>query len=113
MKVWTTHHRPFIIGGNVNASVHCELEPNAGPFILGKGYLGYLVVAPSGKTYIVEAITGGIVGNTIEQVRADVAVGEDKVIAQQIKDNFELSLETFPVTPDVFWKMLKQEGTLT
>lgn len=111
MKVWTTYYRPFILGGNVNAPVHCILEPAAGPFDLGKGYKGYLVVAPSGKTYIVEAITGGIVGNTIEEVRDDVAVGDEEVIEKQIEDAFSLSKESFQVSPDVFWKMLKESTT--
>lgn len=106
MRIWTVGYRPFIMGGNVNAPVCIETEAT-GPFDLGKGWKGYVVVAPSGKTFVAESITGAIVGSTIEEVRADVATAAESIMIRQIEDAKKRAAEAEAVSADVFWRQLK------
>lgn len=105
MKIWTQAYRPFLMGGDVNAPICCELNVE-GHYDLGKGYYGCLVISPSGKTYVVEAITGGIVGRRIKDVRYDVEVADTSVIAQQIEDAKLKSQMAEPVSEKEFWRQL-------
>lgn len=94
------------MGGNVNAPVSCEVEA-LGPFDLGAGYQGFLVVAPSGKTFVAESITGGIVGSTVDEVRADVASADKEMMARQIENALKRGQEAVAVSVDEFWRLLR------
>lgn len=110
MKVWTEAYRPFIVGGDVNAPVSCDLEPASSPLELGKGYMGVIVVSPVGKTFIVEVITGGIVGKYIDEVRKDVEDSDEEVLRAQIEIGKRRSEETVPVTQQEFWRVLRADS---
>ncbi len=83
-RLWTYGHRPFVMGGSVDYVLACDVECT-GPHKLGKGYEGYLATAPNGKTFVGEATTGAIVGDTLESVRADIAVAKPAVMREQVK----------------------------
>lgn len=85
LTIWTRAYSPFIMGGNVNAPIKTKVEAGD-KFDIGKGFEAYLVVSPKGKTHVVDAITGAFVGTTIDEVRADVAEGDIKVMRKQIND---------------------------
>lgn len=107
MKIWTYGYRPFTMGGNVHPPVCCEVEPVSGVIELGKGYQGVVVLSPSTKTYIVEVITGGIVGDSVSDVMKDIAEGDEVVMAKQIQDNLKVAERAIPVTSTEFWRFLK------
>jgi hypothetical protein len=73
------------MGGSVNYVLACDLECT-GPHKLGKGYEGYLATAPNGKTFVGEATTGAIVGDTLESVRADIKAAKPAVMREQVKN---------------------------
>lgn len=106
MKIWTVAYRPFVMGGNVYATIYCEVEVT-GPHDLGKGYQGYMATSPSGETFVVESTTGAIVGPTLEEVRADVAAADKTVMDEQIANAAEQFKEAERVSPDYFWRFLR------
>lgn len=110
MKVWTEAYRPFIMGGDANAPVCCDLEPASPLLDLGKGYQGVLVVSPVGKTFIAETITGGIVGKYIDEVRADVESADEEVMKTQIQAGKLRSEVAVPVTQQEFWRLLRADS---
>lgn len=85
MEVWTRAYRPFIMGGDCNASVKCRL-PVDGPYDIGKGFKAYLVTGSDGTTRVAEAVSGGLIGPDLESVRKDVKAATKKVMKQQVKD---------------------------
>lgn len=106
IKAWTTNYRPFIMGGDVNAPIMAEIEAS-GPFDIGKGYLAYLIVSPSGKTFVCESVTGAIVGSTIEQVKDDVKSGTKKDMDKQIDDAKSMVKRAYMASADEFWHRLR------
>ena len=79
-----------------------------GPFDLGKGYQGCLMMSPlTGQTYVAESETGAIVGNTIAQVCHDIEEGDDKVMERQMADAREAIENAEHVSPEVFWRRMK------
>ena len=77
MVVWKYQYRPFTLGGNVHQPIKCGLDVT-GPFDV-EGYEVYVTISPSGETFIVDAISGGIIGDSIEQVRTDVLAGRSRL----------------------------------
>lgn len=106
-KIWTMGYFPFTMGGEVNRPISCEMEVGDSLERLGKGYLGYIVKSPSGKTFIVESTTGGIVGSKLEDVQRDINSATAKYLKKQIAEELEHSKTAQLVSPDVFWKMLR------
>lgn len=85
IKMWTWGYFPFVMGGDTYQPISTEVEA-VGPFDLGKGYQGYFTVDPkTGRTFVVESVTGGIVGSFIEDVQRDIAEGDEAIMAQQIE----------------------------
>ena len=104
-KVWITNYRPFIMGGDVNAPIMCEVEI-LGEYDLGKDYIGWLFATPSGKTFVAESITGAIVGNTLEDVRKDIEEADLKIMEKQIEDAKVMLEKAYMGTKEEFWKRL-------
>lgn len=108
MLVWTKAYRPFILG-NPHTPISCEL-PALGPVELGKGYTGYLIVAPNGKTFVAEATSGGFVGTSLESVRSDVADSDQATMDKQVADAIEMAKDAARVQPEQFWRLLRCEA---
>jgi hypothetical protein len=107
ITVFTRSYRPFIMGGNVNAPVSADVEAS-GPFDLGQGFSGYLVVAPNGKTFVAEAESGGFVGPTIAEVKADIASCDDiAMMRTQVKENTAYGKAAQKMPAYKFWALLK------
>jgi hypothetical protein len=106
MKIWTEAYRPWIMGGDCNAPISCEMDV-IGPFDLGKGYQGFLAISPLGKTFVAEGETGAIVGSTIEDVCNDIKTADEAVMEKQNAKARERVLYATPVTQDEFWKLLR------
>jgi len=103
MIIWIHSYTPFIMGGDVHAPVATDV-PATGPFDIGAGYQAYMVASPSGRTFVVEGITGAIIGSTIERVRKDVATADRDVMAAQIANAEKWAKRANVVKPAEFWK---------
>jgi hypothetical protein len=107
MLVWKQSYRPFLLGGNLRAPMSATL-PVMGPFDLGGGYQGFLALHPeNNSTYVVESITGGIVGSSLEAVRNDIATAKTEVMEKQIEDAKKQVAEAYTVSAVDFWRSLK------
>lgn len=106
VKIWTEAYRPWIMGGDCNAPVICDV-PVDGPFDLGGGYQGFLAMSPSGKTFVAESITGAIVGATVNAVRNDIKAADKTVMEEQVAHAKKRVLSTAPVSPNEFWRLLR------
>lgn len=75
-----------------------------GPFDLGKGFNGFVVVSPSGQSFVVEAESGGVVGNSIENVRKDIAACKSiNLMLKQIVDCKKESKEATTVSNEEYF----------
>ncbi len=106
ITIWVPCYRPFIMGGDVNRPVKCEIEAQ-GPFDIGKGFKAYLVSKPGGRFAVAEATTGAIVGDTLEEVRADIKDGSAAVMRKQVAESAIQVARAFTVEPDEFWSLMK------
>jgi hypothetical protein len=84
----------------------CEVEAPE-KVKLGKGYSGYLIIAPNGETFVAESITGAFVGPTVEEVINDIKVAERKVMKKQIEMAKEQVKNAELISEDKFWETLK------
>ena len=109
MIIWTRGHRPFILGGDVNAPVGIKIEEPGEKHELGKGYYCYVITSPlTGKTYVAEAETGAIVGSLLVGVRDDVTAADPKVMKQQIYLAREEKTRVLVLEADKFWVMMRR-----
>jgi hypothetical protein len=104
IRVWTLGYQPFRLGGSLWNPMTTILEAD-GPHDLGKDHYGYVVTAPTGETKIAEASTGAIVGDTLDQVRADLAEADPEVVSRQMQ-NARSASNHFDVEPDEFWRRI-------
>lgn len=88
-KAWTYFYNAFTMGGKLNVPTGFEFdETHYQLHDLGEGYFGYELTAPSGKTIVVENTSGAIVGNSIEEVQADIVgavlAGQQNMMKNQV-----------------------------
>lgn len=110
MKIWTTGYNAWVMGGNPHYILVTELERVSGPFDIGKGFRAYRCESPSGKTYVMEATTGAIIGNTIADVRADIEGCDSIEVMQKQVDDARKQFETMrheKVGLPEFWRRMK------
>jgi len=105
-KVWMPNYRPFILGGDCRAPIVVEIDV-AGEYDLGLGYSGWLIISPNGKTFVAESETGAIVGNTITEVRQDIATADPEIIRKQIENAKITVSKAYIGTIEEFWKILR------
>ena len=78
---------------------------------LGGGYQGYEITSPKGKTFVAEATSGGLVGDTLREVRSDIQAsireGRSDVMAQQVADAIREAKTAQTLSVEDFWNMLK------
>ena len=108
VKIWTRAYRPFIMGGNVHAPIGCEVDAS-GPYALGAGYMGYLVVSPTGRTFVAEKTSGALVGPSLQEVRADVAAASWRVMEKQVDEALKLRESVVWLEADRFWRMMARD----
>jgi hypothetical protein len=105
VTIWIPAYRPFILGGDVNAPVSAEVDGSS--IDLGRGFKGYLVKTPAGGTVVAEAKSGGIVGQSLDQVLIDVREANLSVMRKQVREAVETSKRATKLPPDQFWKHVK------
>lgn len=106
MEIYTKTYNPFILGGDVHQFIKTDV-PVGEPQDLGKGYSAYLVTAPNGTAYVVEATTGALLGTDLSQVLEDVVQGDPAIIENQLSKS-KLDFEKARlIQPDEFWRKLK------
>lgn len=111
--IWTYGYRPFMMGGSVNYPLKAKV-PCSGPYDLGKGYVGYVALAPNGSAYVAESQTGAIIGcaatrpMALEMVWADIKKATKKIMDNQIAYAREQVKrpDCLTVEAQEFWSMM-------
>jgi hypothetical protein len=108
--VWNACYRPFLMGGDLRRPIKAEV-PALGPFDLGKGYTGYIILHPkSQKTYIAESETGAFVGNSLNDVRQDIEAASEEVMRGQIAEAKKQMGYAELMTAEQFWTLHRVRG---
>lgn len=105
IRIWRPAYRAFMMGGNVHTPICADVEA-LGPYDLGKGFQGYVVTDTyKGCSRVVCAESLGVIGDTLESVRADV--GRCKDVAFMRKQVAEAKIEGETATvmdAEAFWR---------
>jgi len=105
IRVYTMKYEPFIMGGSVWQPVAAIVDYE-GEYDLGKGYKGYLIVSPDGKTFVAESESGAFVGPSIQEVRNDIAKCKDlEFMKKQVKNGKTQSKQAREISAEEFWKL--------
>ena len=76
--------------------------------VQAKGHKAYLGLNPDGDQFAVEAKTGAIIGDSIDQVREDVASADESIMDEQIeiakKDREKVDI----IDAEQFWNLRKR-----
>lgn len=108
LRIWTMGYFPFTMGGQVYRPIGANVLVNEESlFDVGRGIQAYLIVSPSGKTVVAEKRSGAIIGNSIEEVRADVQTGTDESCEQQIVEGLENAARAELIDKLEFWRRMK------
>lgn len=106
MRIYTRAQRPFVMGGKVHYHICTDAEATD-PIDLGLARVR-LVTSPKGTTFVVEAETGAIVGNTLEEVKQDLATASVAAVELQLAQAKLDSAAAEYEPPASFWRKLKE-----
>lgn len=104
MFIWTHMYNAFIIGGNTWQPTRCEIPTPDERHDLGKGFFGYVITTPSGKTRVIEERSGGIIGDSLERVRKDISEGDVPTMERQVTESRRLMENARTISPGEFWR---------
>lgn len=107
IRIFNRAYRPFIMGGDVHGFISTDVDVTE-TFIVNDFITLYEVRGPDGKTAIVEAISGGIVGNSLNKVLKDIETAEPDVMKEQIKGACEMAKRADHVSETEFWKYFRK-----
>jgi len=82
-NVWTVFQNPWVMGGNVQQPTGFEHLYNES-YDIGCGFQGVVVTMPNGQTRVIELQTGGIIGNTIEEIRKNSIGCTEEQLQEQV-----------------------------
>jgi hypothetical protein len=92
MYIWKRRYEPYRMGGSLLYNIKTQV--NGHPIIeLGKGFKG-IFVEQNGESGVYELESGGLVGDTIQDVIADINVCDDISFMQQQIESCKKELET-------------------
>lgn len=107
MRIWTL----LPVGRRSNwQPLGIETKDYVGPYTLGSGYSGFVINSPFRAQFVVEANTGAIVGNTLDEVRKDVSTCDAEYMRRQVNCAREKLTQLQLVEPDYFWSSLRMLG---
>ena len=108
LKIWTYRYCPFILGGDVWQPFGTEIEPVNKPQPLGHGHEGIEIYAPDGKSYIVHAATGALIGPDIATVKEDMEGCTKEEIDEVVARHADAGKRAELVTPEEFWRVKRE-----
>lgn len=101
-KIWKPTYQPFIMGGYVHGAIYFNVVPNS-TYNLAEG-IDVGVVNYYGKTAVFELTSGGVVGDSLEEVKNDFATAKSHILAGQIEKATEEGKRATKVTMQEFFK---------
>ena len=102
-RVWKYSSRPFTFGGSYRTKVTTTLMVDTDEIIKHEGF-ELIPVTIDCKSYVFDAYSGGLVGNSIEQVKADIDSCIDKdFIRKQIESEKVKGESAIPISKEEFF----------
>lgn len=106
VKAWTLGYFPFTMGGRVWRPMVATLACDE-PVHAGKGFFVQVAHGPGGATKVIEATTGAVVGDTLEQVMADIDACDDvDLMKRQIEKAHDQFTDPVDVTEAEWWRRI-------
>ncbi len=105
LKIWTYRYNPFVMGGSVWQPFGTEIETANTPQPLGFGHEGIEITDPKGKTYVVHAATGALIGPDIATVKKDMEGCTKEEIDEVVAKHADAGKRAELVTPEEFWRL--------
>lgn len=103
MYIWKRTYNPFLMGGKINKNIKTEVDDYE-VIDLGKGFKGIYIE----RSGVFELESGGLVGDTIQQVRNDISDCNDVMLMRNQIDKTKLERENaIIVTNEEFLNRMK------
>lgn len=103
MRVWRPSYNPFAFG-NCHRNISTTISDNLKKEDIGLGFKA-VVIEYGNKTYVFEVESGGLVGNSLEDVREDIkACGNVELMKKQVYDATLLGAKAVEVSFEEFFK---------
>lgn len=100
MYIWKRKYNPFLMGGKINENIKTEVDDYE-VIDLGKGFKGIYIEGIG----VFELESGGLVGDTIQQVRNDIFNCNDILLMKEQIDKAKLERDNaIIVTTEEFFK---------
>lgn len=105
-KAWTYFYNAFVMGGDTTSPTGFLFDETIKEKIdLGQGYYGYKLTSQKGTDIIVESESGAIVGNSVDEVAADICgavlAGQENVMKQQVAEAMKANIHV--ISEEKFW----------
>lgn len=104
-KIWTILFSPFTMGGNVNQPISTEVEVLEIKTI--RSFKFFSFITPKGSIRICDGVTGGIIAQSWEELKANMKGATSKVLNEQIAQAREVAKDCREVSNEEFFKSYK------
>ena len=107
MKIWRMGYFPFTMGGSLYRPIAAELpdEQLGELYDLGLGFSGYLITDSNDQTHVIESLSGAHVGDTLDEVRQDIATSCDlEFMRDQVMDAIQKRDSATMIELETFWR---------
>ena len=107
IKIYVRAYEPFRAGAHPYRFKLTKMPRPEVKYQFAKGIEVYFIKGPPGKSIVVEVTSGGVVGNTLEEVQKDFKNAPPQVTREQIAKHIKFfkneSMHTDPVSNEEFW----------
>lgn len=105
-KIFTLARNPFAFGNRTYPIATEIQDPEWTP--LHKGFYAAAIIDTRGRSHVVEKESGALIGNTIEEVNADIDACDDiSIMQQQVEKAKEQCKEAQVLPQDEFWNRMR------
>lgn len=106
IKIWTLYYSPFVMGGDVNQPIATEVVPTERHQIKQNLHV-YVVKSPTGKTHVVDGITGGMIATSMEELWGLIEGCTEEQLVTQCKSQQSKADSAKMLTPSEFWSRFR------
>ena len=111
MVIWTYFKHAFAMGGNGNKPTGCRVKTEGVLYGTTSNIQVYAIRTLSGRTVVVEATTGAIVGNDLVTVLADMSKADPEVMEEQIAAARAQAAGVEVIDAEYFWQVYERGMT--
>lgn len=104
IRIWKRCYNPFQMGGNLRKNIATTVEIDMSDLVeLGMGFRG-IILNNKGKDYIFERESGGLIGDSLDQVRKDIMDCNDiNIMCAQVMEAQKEGERAIDTPIEFFW----------